>query len=48
MNDRLVIENIERYPNTTQTIHNRWGRKMYGSSAYRNGFGGENVSAGVF
>jgi gliding motility-associated-like protein len=47
-NDVFTIENIERYPNTTLTIFNRWGRRMYHSDDYHNTFGGEGTGPGVF
>lgn len=46
-NDYFIIENINRYPNNTVQIVNRWGAKVYDSSNYdRNGDGTENVFKG--
>lgn len=47
-NDVFTIRNVERHPNTALTIFNRWGRQLYHSPDYRNGFGAEGLSAGVY
>ena len=47
-NDVFVVENVERHPNTVLTVFNRWGRQVYHSPDYRNTFGGENTSAGMY
>lgn len=46
-NDVFTIENVERYPNTSLTIFNRWGRRLYHSDDYRNTYGGEGTGPGV-
>jgi gliding motility-associated-like protein len=47
-NDLFTVENVERYPNTDLTVYNRWGRQVYHSANYRNTYGGEGASAGVY
>lgn len=40
INDFLVIENIERFPNNTFEIYNRWGSLVYKKESYNNEFNG--------
>ncbi|MBO2011892.1 gliding motility-associated C-terminal domain-containing protein [Hymenobacter negativus] len=47
-NDVFTIENLERYPNTSLTVFNRWGRRMYHSDDYHNTYGGEGLGPGIF
>ncbi|QNH61684.1 gliding motility-associated C-terminal domain-containing protein [Hymenobacter sediminicola] len=47
-NDVFEIQNLERHPNTQLTIFNRWGRQLYYSADYRNDYGGESTSAGMY
>lgn len=35
-NDHLIIDKIERYPNNTVEIYNRWGVKVYSTTGYNN------------
>lgn len=36
INDYLVIDNIEKYPNNNVDIYNRWGNKVFSTSKYDN------------
>ncbi|GAB3578985.1 T9SS type B sorting domain-containing protein [Hymenobacter daeguensis] len=47
-NDRFIIENVERYPNTALTVYNRWGRQVYKTADYHNTYDGQNDSPGVY
>ncbi|RZK56841.1 MAG: gliding motility-associated C-terminal domain-containing protein, partial [Hymenobacter sp.] len=47
-NDYFTIRNLRQYPGTTLAVFNRWGRKLYESADYRNDYGGENTSAGLY
>ena len=47
-NDVFTIENLECYPNTSLTIFNRWGRRMYHSDDYHNTYDGAAAGPGVF
>ncbi|MDO5859093.1 gliding motility-associated C-terminal domain-containing protein, partial [Myroides odoratimimus] len=47
MNDYFIIENIDKYPNNSVQIMNRWGGKVYSTNNYdRNGDGSMNVFRG--
>ncbi|MCD8422289.1 InlB B-repeat-containing protein [Tenacibaculum finnmarkense] len=35
-NDTWVIQNIDRYPNNTVKVFNRWGKKVYYKKSYQN------------
>jgi gliding motility-associated-like protein len=39
LNDRFFIRGIDRYPNNTVMILNRWGNMIYEKKSYRNGNG---------
>lgn len=39
-NEVFVIENIEHYPNSVLTIFNRWGKKVFKVTGYRNNWSG--------
>jgi gliding motility-associated-like protein len=47
-NDLFVIENVERYPNTSLRIFNRWGQPVYQSSDYRNTYGSQDTAPGLY
>ncbi|WP_046244735.1 gliding motility-associated C-terminal domain-containing protein [Hymenobacter terrenus] len=49
LNDVLVIDNIQLYPNNTFTVFNRWGREVYKTTNYQNNWGGDdNIAAGNY
>ncbi|OUJ74184.1 T9SS type B sorting domain-containing protein [Hymenobacter crusticola] len=48
VNDVVYIDNVQLYPGNTFTIFNRWGKEIYSTSNYRNTWGGEGASAGVY
>ncbi|GEM_PF-6575024 len=41
VNDVFKIKNIEQYPNNELKIYNRWGKSVYSTKGYRNGWNGE-------
>lgn len=47
-NETFVIGNLELYPGSILTVYNRWGRKIYESTDYKNDWDGENHSEGVY
>ncbi|MBP8034046.1 MAG: gliding motility-associated C-terminal domain-containing protein [Bacteroidia bacterium] len=47
-NDFFKIKNIEYHPNTSLTIFDRWGKKVYENQNYNNEWKGEGVSDGTF
>lgn len=56
INDLFVIRGIDRYPNNSILIFNRWGNKIYECASYKstwngtsiNGFGGNQLPAGTY
>jgi len=48
INDKFVIKNLEYFPGSTLTVYNRWGRKVYESTDYKNDWDGGNCSDGVY
>lgn len=40
-NDVFVIEGLERYPNNTVNIYNRWGNLVYSATNYQNNWDGQ-------
>lgn len=48
VNDFFKIKNIEYHPNTSVTIFDRWGKKVYENPNYNNEWKGEGVSDGTF
>ena len=47
-NDYFEIINIDKYPNSSIAIFNRWGKKVYENSNYQNNWNGENCSEGTY
>ena len=48
INEFFYINNIEQYPASKLTIFNRWGRKVYESTNYKNEWDGRGNSEGVY
>ena len=47
-NDYFRIKNLEYHPNTSVTIFDRWGLKVFESTNYNNEWKGDGVSDGTF
>jgi gliding motility-associated-like protein len=47
-NDVFVIENIDKVETSELIIFNRWGKKVFETTNYRNDWDGENVADGVY
>ncbi|MDF2450114.1 MAG: hypothetical protein K0R26_2618 [Bacteroidota bacterium] len=48
INDYFTIKNLEYHPNTSVTIFDRWGRKVYENPNYNNEWKAEGVSDGTY
>ncbi len=48
VNEFFSIKNIEHHPNSSLTIFDRWGRKVYENSNYNNEWRADGVSDGTF
>ena len=48
LNDVLVIQDIEEYPNNHLVIFNRWGNKLFETTNYENNWSGEGVADGTY
>lgn len=48
INDYFIIENIERYPNSTLEVFNRWGKIVYKSDNYKNDWNGNGLATGTY
>jgi gliding motility-associated-like protein len=48
VNDYFVIKNIERVETSTLRIYNRWGKKIYEASPYKNDWNGNGSADGVY
>ena len=55
INDFLIIDNIDKYPNNKVYIYNRWGNKIFQTSQYNNSnnnwdgkLNGKSVTAGTY
>ena len=48
MNDLLVFENLENFPNNHLLIFNRWGQKLYEKEGYQNDWNGTKYSDGTY
>jgi gliding motility-associated-like protein len=47
VNDALVFDGLENFPQSQLLIYNRWGNKIYESTDYRNDWNGDGVSDGT-
>ena len=47
-NDVLTIDNVQLYSTNTLIVYNRWGKQLYETRNYRNTFGGEGCSPGMY
>ncbi|MBN9298295.1 MAG: gliding motility-associated C-terminal domain-containing protein [Filimonas sp.] len=47
-NDQLVVVGIEKYPNSTMLIFNRWGNQVYRSNNYDNKWDGNGLAEGTY
>ncbi len=48
MNDLLVFENLEYFPNNHLIILNRWGQKLFEKDSYQNDWNGAKYSDGTY
>jgi len=48
LNDNFVITNLENYPGSKMTIFNRWGKKVFESTDYKNDWNGGDYHDGVY
>jgi gliding motility-associated-like protein len=48
LNDYLVIEKLELYPNSQLSIYNRYGEKVFEQSNYQNTWNGEGLPSGIY
>jgi gliding motility-associated-like protein len=48
VNDYFRIANIEHHPNTTVTLFDRWGRKVYENANYNNDWKADHLSDGTY
>ncbi len=48
INDKFSIKGIEKHPNSSLTIYNRWGNKIYESANYNNEWAGTKQSDGIY
>jgi gliding motility-associated-like protein len=47
-NDTFYLLFLEQYPGTAVSVFNRWGKKIFESSDYKNDWKAENISDGVY
>ncbi|MEO8732778.1 MAG: gliding motility-associated C-terminal domain-containing protein, partial [Flavobacteriales bacterium] len=48
VNDELVFEGAQYYPNTALSVFNRWGQEVYSSSNYKNTWKGTDMPDGTY
>lgn len=48
INDVFIIKNLQYHPNTSVTIYDRWGRKVYENANYQNDWRADGLSDGTF
>jgi len=47
-NDFFKIKNLEYFPNTSVSIFNRWGTKLYENANYKNEWNADGISDGTY
>jgi gliding motility-associated-like protein/uncharacterized repeat protein (TIGR01451 family) len=47
-NDYFIVRGIDKFPNSTLYIFNRWGGTVYVNKNYQNQWGGEGLSEGTY
>jgi gliding motility-associated-like protein len=47
-NDKLIISNLEFYPNSNLKIFNRYGSLLYSEDNYNNNYGAEGLNQGMY
>lgn len=47
-NDYLEFTGLDNFPNSSLTIYNRWGNKIYESADYQNDWNGSGVADGTY
>lgn len=48
LNEFFYLKNLEFYPNTSLTIYNRWGLKLFETTNYQNDWTGSKYQDGVY
>jgi gliding motility-associated-like protein len=48
LNEMFYLKNLEFYPNTSLTIFNRWGLKIFETTNYQNDWAGNKYPDGVY
>jgi len=48
MNETFYIQNLDKFPSHSLVVYNRWGKKIYETSNYKNDFGGSKYSEGTY
>ena len=48
LNNTFFIENLDQYPGSGLLIYNRWGRKVFESTDYKNDWDGEDFAEGTY
>lgn len=48
INDKWVMQNIEKYADNELFIYNRWGNEIYAKKGYRNEWDGQGVNEGTY
>jgi gliding motility-associated-like protein len=47
-NDKLIINNLEYYPNSSIVVFNRWGKRVFESNNYQNDWDADGYADGVY
>lgn len=47
-NETFIIKNLEFHPNTSLTIYDRWGKKVFETSDYKNDWNASGVADGTY